>query len=284
MHNILLTLRDSLDRLASSERKVADYIIAHPHKVVSMSTQELGKSSGASSSAVIRLAKTLNFSGFIDFKVQLSGQLGQAEQHPLTDISEFESVSQIKNKLAMNLSHFISANNANLSEKLIKTVVREFDQAEVIFVYGIGASHIVAKDIQQKFMRLGKEVICSLDHHEMIATISLQDKNALFVGISASGETKEVIHLLELSKSYGLKTIALTEESDNRLCKKADIALKTVKTDLTILRSGATLSIINHLYIVGVIYYNFLTLNYHENIELLLKTRQSTDSLRDINN
>ncbi|SDG00651.1 DNA-binding transcriptional regulator, MurR/RpiR family, contains HTH and SIS domains [Facklamia miroungae] len=270
-----------MDSLTSSERKVANYIIDHPQEIVTMSAQDLGKICGSSSSAVIRLVKALDFSGFTEFKVQLSGQIGHLGQQPLTDISEFETVSEIKDKLAMNLNHFLSTNNAKISEELIQKVVEELNQAKIIFVYGIGASHIVAKDIQQKFTRLGKQVICSLDHHELVAAISLQGKEALFVGISASGETSEVIYLLELAKTCGLRTLALTEDTENRLCEKADIALKTAKTDLVILRSGATLSIINHLYVIGIIYYSYLTLNYDENIEILMKTRQATDSLRD---
>ena len=282
MENILLTMRDYLDRFTSSERKVAEYIINQPDKVLLMSAQELGKACGASSAAVIRMSKTLKFSGFTEFKVQLSGQLGNQPSQPLTDISEFETLPEIKEKLNVNVKHFIDCSMTLLKDELVYEVVDLLDQSERLYVYGIGASHIVAKDIEQKFSRLGKQVSCSLDQHDMVANMALYYDKSVFIGISASGETVEVIKLLSLAKDFGLKTISLTESTDNKLSRIADISLQTAKTDMVQLRSGATLSLINHLYVSGVIYYTYLTLNYKSNINVLMQTKQATNALEEL--
>lgn len=282
MANLLLNIRDQRHQFTSAEQKVADYILHHPEEVINMSSQDLGKACGASSSAVIRLAKSLNFSGYTDLKLQLANQLGKEEPLELTDISPQESVAEIKHKLTVNLAHFLTQSEALIDNQLIENLVEQLRVAKIIFVYGVGASHIVAKDIQQKFTRLGKQVVCTMDQHEMVAMMSLQARDCLFIGVSASGSTLEVCHLMELAKQLHFITVSITEASQNLLTDLAQIKLQTVRTDQVLLRSGSTLSLINHLYLVGLIYYSYLTVNYHQNIDLLMTTKQGTDQLKEI--
>ena len=282
MANLLLYIRDHRHQFTSAEQKVADYILHYPQQVLQMSSKDLGQACGASSSAVVRLAKSLHCAGFTDLKLQLSNQLGKEDALELTDINPGESIADIKHKLTLNLAHFLSQSESLINEEEIQDLVSKIQSASIIFVYGVGASHIVGKDIQQKFTRLGKHVVCSMDQHEMVAMMSLQQGASILIGVSASGTTLEVCHLMRLAKELGFITVSITEDSLNPLAELADFKLKTVKTDQVLLRSGSTLSLINHLYLVGLIYYSYLTLNYEENIDLLMTTKEGTDQLKEI--
>ena len=70
---------------------------------------------------------------------------------------------------------------------------------------------------------------------------------------SESGETEEIIRVASLSKSKGLKTIALTRNIKNSLYSYADIVLKTVTFD-TVTRFNVTTMRTSMLYIIDVIY------------------------------
>jgi hypothetical protein len=50
----------------------------------------------------------------------------------------------------------------------------------------------------------------------------------LVVGISHSGETRDVVSALRLAKSKGATTVALSGNSSSALCEQADIKLVTV--------------------------------------------------------
>ncbi|BBP86684.1 hypothetical protein BsIDN1_03020 [Bacillus safensis] len=53
-----LTLLHTIkSKLPQSEKIIADYILAHPDKVIKSTVHEISQAAGASSSAVIRLCK-----------------------------------------------------------------------------------------------------------------------------------------------------------------------------------------------------------------------------------
>lgn len=71
----LVGLQAILDQLKPSERKVADYILAHPEDVVKLSVQKLAEYSGVSEATIIRLARSLNMKGYQELKLRVAGDL-----------------------------------------------------------------------------------------------------------------------------------------------------------------------------------------------------------------
>ncbi|WP_262495726.1 SIS domain-containing protein [Paenibacillus sp. B2(2019)] len=84
------------------------------------------------------------------------------------------------------------------------------EQAEVIYVYGVRASFIIAQDAAQKWLRLGKNVYAISDRHLLAAAMATKSENAVFWGILYSGGTREVIQLIKGAKDKCIKTISLT--------------------------------------------------------------------------
>lgn len=62
--NCETVLKNSLNRLTGAEKAVADYILAHPQEVVTLSVQALAAKSKSSGSAVMRLVKKLGFDSY----------------------------------------------------------------------------------------------------------------------------------------------------------------------------------------------------------------------------
>ena len=72
------------------------------------------------------------------------------------------------------------------------------------FVYGLGASSLVAQDIYQKFTRLGRTVFTTLDHHLFASMLGSTEKPSVFIVISNSGTNKEASTLADLAKQQGI--------------------------------------------------------------------------------
>jgi Transcriptional regulators len=72
----------------------------------------------------------------------------------------------------------------------------------------MGASHLVADDLQQKFVRLGKPVAQTQDVHLLAAGMS--KGRGVVVLISNSGETKETLQLLSAARALDLPVVAIT--------------------------------------------------------------------------
>lgn len=143
----------------------------------------------------------------------------------------------------------------------------------------MGASHLVAMDLQQKFSRLGKTVICSQDQHLLATSMSVAKKKSLFFAVSNSGEKQEVIALMKIATNLGMRTVSLTEETDNSLSRFATISLKTANTNEAPLRSGATASLLTQLYAIDLLFYDYATKNYNTTLENLEKLKDAIQQL-----
>ncbi|TDO45694.1 RpiR family transcriptional regulator [Kribbella sp. VKM Ac-2527] len=64
-----------LGSLTATERKVAEYLSAHPQEAAFSSAEELGRATGTSDASVVRTAKALGFDGLPGLKRSLQGHL-----------------------------------------------------------------------------------------------------------------------------------------------------------------------------------------------------------------
>ena len=60
---------------------------------------------------------------------------------------------------------------------------------------------------------------------------ALGRENDLVVGLSTSGNSKNVVKALEVARSLGIKTLAMTGESGGKLAEIADITVKVPATE-----------------------------------------------------
>lgn len=278
--NIILTIQDYREQLPKSEQKIADYILEHTNEVITLSAQELAKRAGSSPAAIIRFCHSMQVNGFTELKLLVSANLGSAGAELYTEVEKEETAEAIKRKLNIRFVHALERTADLLEDKDLEAVLSEIERAEIIYVYGLGASSLVAQDVYQKFTRLGKAVFYSLDHHLLASALGTGEKESLFIGISNSGETSEVIALLNIAKENGIYSIGITENCDSALAEQSDTVLLTVKGEEAPLRSAATVSLISQLYIVDVLFFYYASNNYDETLKKIQQSRNTVDYLK----
>lgn len=272
-NNVLLIIREKLAALPQSEKKIAETILKDPVMVIQMSVTELAAEAGSSSAAVIRFCRSIGVKGFTELKLQLSADSQGIKDNLYTDILSEENLEQVKKKMLINTNHLFKETNNVLDTKQIERVSELLHESSVIYLYGLGASHIVASDIQQKFSRMGKMVVCSLDQHLLVTSMAVAGKNAVFFGVSNSGEKKEVLALMIMAKELGLHTVSLTSNTENALSLEADVALKTAFAHEAPLRSGATISLLTQMYAVDILFYDYASKHYDLTVSNLEKSK-----------
>lgn len=70
--SILAHLKGVLLGLRPAERRVAEYLLAHPEEGYLLSITELAMGSGVSEATVVRLAKTLGYRGYQELRIALA--------------------------------------------------------------------------------------------------------------------------------------------------------------------------------------------------------------------
>ena len=243
---VIETIRENYQQMFAAERKVADYILAHPDEVVSASVSELAESSGGSDATVIRMCKHLGYQGFYQMKINLARDLGQ---HQLVgyrgDQNNPDTAKEILQGIARNLLNTAS----RLDMNVVLNSARLIRESETVHVAAVGNTSPVAIDLGFRLGRLGIRTSSALIPEYFLSNISLGTRRDVIVAISHSGSSRQVIQALELGKEKGMKSIAITGAARSPVSQIADYTMYVPVEDPLFSEFGA----ISHVYAMAVI-------------------------------
>ncbi|ETP70610.1 MurR/RpiR family transcriptional regulator [Planococcus glaciei] len=255
MKSLLTKIELDLEQLSAAERRIGEYIIQQPDAIPHMTTKELSEKAGVSEATIIRFCKSIGMGSFKSFKLALMKDLTLTDTN-LTDFSvlqQKDSPYDLFHKVIhVNKSAIESCSDSMDRKELVKAVEAMKDAKKIVF-FGVGGSSTAAVDAQYKFMRLGYQSITSLDFHYMLSLIPHLTENDVFVAISMSGRTKDVLELSRFAKKRGAKVIAITNLNKSPLYKEADIRLCTPNVEQDF-RSGSIASRMTQLTVVDTLY------------------------------
>ncbi|NEW07847.1 MurR/RpiR family transcriptional regulator [Paenibacillus sp. SYP-B3998] len=274
----LVRLREVYDKLNPSEKKVADYILQHPTELVDLSVAQLADNSGASQAAIIRLCKSMGIKGYQDLKIKVVGDLRQEESEGYQEIRPHDSITTIIQHVSNNNIQSIRDTVKILDPAQVERAIDALNQSNRIYIYGVGASNLIAMDAQQKFLRMGRTCFSFADPHVQLTSAVGLKPGDIVVGISYSGETKEVIRALELAKERGSMTISITKYGSSTLSRLSDIPLCTSSTENEI-RSGAMASRITQLNVIDILYLGVASRDYEHSVKHLEESRKAIRNL-----
>ena len=266
---IIIKLNAMKNQLTSIEKKIAEYILEDPERIKNLNTYEIAKNCDISQASIVRFSKKLGFSGFPDFKLSLSQDIGnrKAESHvnimheELKSTDSFEIIGKkvaTENIRAVNNTYEIT--DFNELEKAVQAI----NNARKIMLVGVGFSGIVARDFYFKLMELGKVASFENDSHMQLSYLSTMNENDILFVISHSGKTLELFNLAKVAKNKGIKIITLTSVASNPIRDLGDIRLSTVemKSDF---RATALSPRISQLTVIDMIYIKLMLEN--ENLQ-----------------
>lgn len=266
---IIIKLNAMKNQLTSIEKKIAEYILEDPERIKNLTTYEIAKNCDTSQASIVRFSKKLGFSGFPDFKLSLSQDIGnrKAESHvnimheELKSTDSFEIIGKkvaTENTRAVNNTYEIT--DFNELEKAVQAI----NSARKIMLAGVGFSGIVARDLYFKLMELGKVASFENDSHMQLSYLSTMNENDILFVISHSGKTLELFNLTKVAKNKGIKIITLTSVANNPIRELGDIRLSTVemKNDF---RATALSPRISQLTVIDMIYIKLMLEN--ENLQ-----------------
>ncbi|AGX03163.1 MULTISPECIES: MurR/RpiR family transcriptional regulator [Bacillaceae] len=272
-------IKTHYSKFSDKEKRIADYILDNPEKIVHSSINQLADDLGIADSTVFRFCKRIGFKGYQALKIALASEIVA----PIKDIHE--TIQEEDDILTVSEKVFRS--NINTLEDTLKLIrggafemaVEAILQAEKVEFFGSGGSGIIAQDAYHKFIRTGLTVHANSDSHlQLMSASQLSDKDTA-VFISHSGATKDMIGVLKVAKENGARTISITNFAKTPLTQQADIALYTVAEE-TDYRSEALSSRIAQLSIIDALYVNVMIARKDEGKQALRKMRNAISSKR----
>jgi RpiR family carbohydrate utilization transcriptional regulator len=207
---LLESIRNQVDALSKSEKKVALAVIKSPEQVLAENITSLAKHAGVSEPTVVRFCRTLGCEGWHEFKLKLAQGLAlvlpQANEQPAEDDLAADLVNKICSRSVHTLLNLRNSLNPNAIAKALDVLAA----ASKIEFYGQGTSGIIATDAQHKFFRSGVPSVAYTDPHIHSISAALLKKGDVVVAISQRGHSAAILRSVQLARKAGADVIALT--------------------------------------------------------------------------
>jgi DNA-binding MurR/RpiR family transcriptional regulator len=251
----MLRIQEMMSNLTNKEQQIASYILDYPGDVVRMSIDELASACNVSVSSVVRLCKTLGYSGYKELCRVLSMDLALNQQDNITytDVRPGDSIQNIIRSVSMNSVKAIENTMAVLDETELEKAVEAISRARRVDFYGVGTSGTVALDAHNKFLRINKISIASADPHLQVLAATTLSPQDVVVLISYTGETKDILETADVINQTGATIISITRYGRNPLSDRANIRLCSSASE-TLIRSATMGSRIGQLSIIDMLY------------------------------
>lgn len=150
----------SMDSFFDTEKKIGDYIVRNPKKVVDMTVGELAKECGVSEASVSRFCKRIELKGFHHLKISLARELVDAKDDG--EISGHISVDDMEGSLRGILSNKMEELRqtvAMIDREELKKILDVINNADTVLMAAVGNTIPVAMDGAYKLNQIGIRAI-----------------------------------------------------------------------------------------------------------------------------
>lgn len=283
--NPAVSIRSILPSLPPAERRVAEAVLTRPAEVVSLSIGMVAEQASTSEATVVRFCKKAGFDGYPDLRLALASEVGRSTAQGrdsamvALDIGPDDSLSDIVTKVGALDSQAIADTVDQLDVDVLAEVVREVAGARRVELYGIGASGLVAIDLEHKLRRIGLPAAAAVDGHAALTSAAVLTSDDVAVAISHSGQTLDVIDPVQLARSRSATTVAITNYPQSPLATAADLVLTTAARE-SMFRAGAMASRSAQLTVVDCVYLGVAQQHYEDTVLALDRTSTAVRSRR----
>ena len=247
--NVYAAIQSQYSTLSKVGKRIADYILADPVHITSISIQQMAAELDIAESSIIRFCKIVGCAGFSEVKLLLAKYSPKSVRTIFEDLSETDSISTIsENVFSRNIDTLERALQLLDFEK-IEQAVGVLNRAENILILGVGAAPS-RRNFHIRLMRIGIRAVSLTDSHLMQIQASQCGPDTAVIAISHTGKTREIVSAVRTAKECGAPTIGITGYPDTPLKEVSDICLELYSPEqLFVSPRVAQFSLIDTLYV-----------------------------------
>lgn len=274
MKNPLVRIKEMRACMGESERIIADLLLDEPGVVLEFNIRELAGKLYVSPATIVRFCKHLGFAGYREFRQALVYELAmyaKSDHQENLDITKDDSIEHIAMKITGKNILSLQETEKLLDMEMLRRCVDLIHHARNILLFGVGASHSVAKDAYLKFLRLNKPCSVVEDWHAQLLMAKNGSAKDVAIMLSYSGETREMIECMRALNENRTPTIVITRFAPSTISSMSSYILY-VSAGESMFRSGAISSRIAQLNIIDILYTAYASRNYDESLMYLQKT------------
>lgn len=191
------------------EMLVYDYIMKNEQTVIYMTVRELADAVHVSTSTIMRFCKKAGFDGYSEFKVKFKMYVEKEISH--------ENVEDLQ-----EMQEYFRKAETEMAQQGIYEAANVVRSAKQVIFLGLGTSGILGKYGARYFSNLGR---FSQYIEDPYFPIMEGAENAVVIALSVSGETEQVIEMVNRFKQNKCKIISITNRNSTTLAKISDFNL-----------------------------------------------------------
>jgi RpiR family carbohydrate utilization transcriptional regulator len=197
--------------LSPAERRVAEIVRRDFRAATRFTIAELAARAGVSQPTVTRFCRSVGAASYNDFKIQLATTLTVAAVYLTSDRVFGDDVGQLAQTVMMNAANAVREGLDQLDTRAVAIAIERLAASRRIEIYGQGGgSAAIVEDAKLRLFRLGIPVAAFTDgHQQRMSAATLRPGDAV-LAISNSGRSKPVVDAVDIARSFGASTIALT--------------------------------------------------------------------------
>ncbi|WP_312665363.1 MurR/RpiR family transcriptional regulator [Pantoea sp. CTOTU49201] len=222
--NILLHLRQGLPGYSPTLQKLGDFILTDPQKVLYLTITELARETDTSEASVTRLCRHLGCKGYTEFKMALALDVQHNQPAALASGDSIDMLVEETVQALRDTGKFIN-------REVLQQAVEALHQANTIQIYGVAASAITGEYLHYRLLRLGKSAQLFGDMHRAAMNASTLKEGDLVIAISASGSTKDVMHVVKVAKKQNARVLMLSNTLRSPMGSLADMLLVAARPE-----------------------------------------------------
>lgn len=248
-------IRAVYDTLSKSDKIIADYFLENGKNIISINIHELAAIIGTSSASISRFVRKVLGKSFAETKIEYAKNIEKIGLDNSDEIFGWAShFEEMPKKIISNIdsvcNDVLDFNDLKMLEEVIKVLV----DAENIYLFGVGSSGLVAQDMRQKLIKLGKRASYISDSNFGVLNAALCTSKDTAFAISFSGRTKEVNLAAKKAKDQGATLVSITSNTRNKLRTISDYNIIIPSVEMNESRLAAIFSRYGQLFVVDMIF------------------------------
>lgn len=221
---LLRELSSTLKFMSSKEKKIAEYILLNATTFTGLSLKQFSELSNVSQGSIVNFSKKYTGGGFPVLKMEVASCVAVEEkkQKIASVAGEYKSITyDVFERIKASLDNTYAVND----EESILSVVKKILLAKKVEVCGVYRSAVVANDFYLQLVQLGIPANFVSDVLTCAISASFLDSESLFIAISFSGRTKDVIDAVKIAKEKNVPVVCITGNKNSPLAKLSDQVL-----------------------------------------------------------
>lgn len=197
--SVIPIIESNYENFTVLEKTIADFFMNNQEKL-DFSAKAIAKRLYVSEASLSRFSKKCGFRGYREFIYQYEESFVEKSQEMTGHTRQVLNTYQ----------ELLNKTYSLLNEEQMIRICEKLGRAKRVFVCGRGSSGLAAREMKLRFMRVGVDIDSVQDPDLMRMQSVFQRKGCLVIGISISGESKDVLYFLQEARKRGAETILIT--------------------------------------------------------------------------